>query len=235
MKKALFVLAFCAFLFPSVSSAAGLTYQQASSIIVLLEAFNVDQATINTVWGFIAPEDTPLSAPTTATTQNTNPQYQPEFGSTAPVQTIPQSQSVTPVVVAPSAPAATCDDTPTLTYQAYGYSPVNGPYSTLLTASQINIGVAESLADMVGFYVQASSACGSNWVINDTITNTDNVNGGSMIGNPKDVPSTTNTLNSTVPFRFVTEIWGAYDITFTASDGKTTGSIVVPVIVSGSF
>lgn len=99
MKKTVAVFGVLIFLFPAVSSAAGLTYQQASSIIVLLEAFGVNQDTVNQVWGYIAPEDTPLSAPTIATTQNTNPQYQPEFGGTEQVQPAPITPVTQPVVI----------------------------------------------------------------------------------------------------------------------------------------
>lgn len=98
MKKVLTAFGIAVFLFPSVSSAAGLNYQQASSIIVLLQAFGVDSSTINTVWGFIAPADTPLSPPTVATTQNQEPNYQvpitgsqPTYGSVVTVNPAPQA------------------------------------------------------------------------------------------------------------------------------------------------
>lgn len=94
MKKTIAALAAALFLFPSVSMAAGLNYQQASSIIVLLEAFGVNSTTINTVWGFIAPADTPLSPPTVASTQNQEPAYQ------APLGGVIQAPTQTPVQVA---------------------------------------------------------------------------------------------------------------------------------------
>lgn len=89
MKKTITVLAASLFLFPTLSMASGLNYQQASSIIVLLQAFNVNQALINTIWEEIQPEDTPLSPPTVATTQTTSP----AFGGTTVVS--PQTNSET--------------------------------------------------------------------------------------------------------------------------------------------
>lgn len=90
MKRTIAVLAISLFFLPSVSMAAGLTYQQASSIIVLLQVFQVNQATINQVWSFIAPQDTPLSPPVVATIQNTEPQYQ------APIVPDTSSQGMAP-------------------------------------------------------------------------------------------------------------------------------------------
>lgn len=121
MKKTIAALAAALFLFPSVSSAAGLTYQQASSIIVLLESFGVNSATITQVWGYIAPPDTPLSPPTIATTQATSP----SFGGTivvnpqpipsmseqnAPV--LPQMTQVAPVIAVPIQKTTTVDVVP---------------------------------------------------------------------------------------------------------------------------
>lgn len=93
MKRTIAVLAASLFLFPSLSMAAGLNYQQASSIIVLLEAFGVNSATIAQVWTYIAPEDIPLSPPTIATTQDTSPQYQPTFGGNLPINTPPSTNT----------------------------------------------------------------------------------------------------------------------------------------------
>lgn len=103
MKKTIAALAAALFLFPSLSMAAGLNYQQASSIIVLLEAFSVNQATINEVWGFIAPEDTPLTPPTVATTQDTSPSLQPVFGGTSNPQAQVFPTQVAPVQIQPIA------------------------------------------------------------------------------------------------------------------------------------
>lgn len=77
MKKAIAGLISLLFLIPSVSSAAGLTYQQASALIVLLEAFGVNQSTISTVWSIVQPEDTPFTPPVFATTQEVAPPQNP--------------------------------------------------------------------------------------------------------------------------------------------------------------
>lgn len=79
MKRTIAVLAASLLFLPSLSMAAGLTYQQASSVVVLLEAFGVNQTVINQVWSEIQPEDTPLSPPTTASVANQAPQYQIPF------------------------------------------------------------------------------------------------------------------------------------------------------------
>lgn len=114
MKTTIAALAAALFLFPSLSMAAGLNYQQASSIIVLLEAFSVNQATINEVWGFIQPEDTPLTPPTVATTQDTSPSLQPVFGGTLPsmndiVEGPNQPVEQSAPVVDPTIPVITAD------------------------------------------------------------------------------------------------------------------------------
>lgn len=51
-------LAVLAFLLPSLASASSLTYSQASSIIELLQAFQVDQSVIDHVWTEIEPDST---------------------------------------------------------------------------------------------------------------------------------------------------------------------------------
>lgn len=105
MKKTLIGLAvvLCS-LFPAVSFAdSGLTYSQASSIIVLLEAFGVDQSTVNVVWGIIQPVDTPVTPPTVATIQNTEQvETAPVFGGTNSTQDLPSTITipVLPIITA---------------------------------------------------------------------------------------------------------------------------------------
>lgn len=97
MKKTIAALAASLFiLVPSVSMAAGINYQQASAIIVLLEAFGVNSSTIATVWTIIQPGDTPLTPPTIATTQNASP----NFGGTTVVN--PQLEPLAPQAPMPS-------------------------------------------------------------------------------------------------------------------------------------
>lgn len=85
MKRTLLVLVSLFFLVPSVSSASSLTYQQASSIVILLQAFNVDQPTIDLVWGYIKPGDTSIAPPVIATSQNQWPVYHAPGVSATPI------------------------------------------------------------------------------------------------------------------------------------------------------
>lgn len=61
MRKALLILFLPLLLVPSVSKASPLTTNQVNSIILLLEAFGVDPATINSVKLALAPHDQPQS------------------------------------------------------------------------------------------------------------------------------------------------------------------------------
>lgn len=96
MKKTIIVFAFCALLLPSVSSASTFTQSQINAIIGLLEAFNVAQATIDTVIVDLTP-----------TTLTITPSYQnipvPLFGSIVNTQTqvIPSQATPVPAVLTP--------------------------------------------------------------------------------------------------------------------------------------
>lgn len=127
MKKTIAALSAALFLFPAVSSAAGLTYQQASSIIVLLQAFGVDNNTVQTVWNIVKPADTTVSPPTIATTQQT----QQSFGGTIvvnpqPTQSMDES-TITSEQDVSLAPTVVCDDTPVFKLTGMGLDANTSP------------------------------------------------------------------------------------------------------------
>lgn len=100
MTKVLTTLVIGAFLVPTAAFASPLTYNQANSIVSLLQAFGVDQAVISNVWSFIKPTDAPIKVSTPVQTVEA-PSQQP-ITAPKPVSTVqaqPQAIIVAPVVV----------------------------------------------------------------------------------------------------------------------------------------
>lgn len=89
MKKLLLSFAFLIFLFPSVSSASGLTQNQVDSIVNLLRAFNAPQATLERVWSILESKVLAQAAQTASVVP-----YTPTAPAPTPVATGPSAGDI---------------------------------------------------------------------------------------------------------------------------------------------